>query len=89
MCDLADAAMGMAFASTLEYDESFTTINLAINFFRPVWEDRLRAEAGVINRGKNVGYLECEITSDDGNMIARFTVSSTADSRWTAKRGFM
>ena len=57
MCDLADAAMGMAFASTLEYDESFTTINLAINFFRPVWEDRLRAEAGVINRGKNVGYL--------------------------------
>src|SRR6185437_10744545 len=36
-CDLADAAMGMAFASTLAPDESFTTISLNINFFRPVW----------------------------------------------------
>ena len=32
-CDVADPAMGLAFASTLEHHESFTTINLAINFF--------------------------------------------------------
>jgi hypothetical protein len=37
LCDIADAAMGMALASTLSVDESFTTIDLAINFFRPVW----------------------------------------------------
>jgi uncharacterized protein (TIGR00369 family) len=73
LCDVADAAMGMAFASTLEYDESFTTMNLAINFFRPVWNDRLRAEAQVINRGKNVGYVECEITSSDGKQVAKAT----------------
>ena len=73
MCDVADAAMGMAFASTLEHDESFTTINLAINFFRPVWEDRLRAEARVIHRGKNVGYVECEINSNDGKQVANPT----------------
>ena len=36
LCDIADAAMGMAFASTLVPDESFTTIELKINFFRPV-----------------------------------------------------
>src|SRR5690554_2846634 len=42
LCDLADAAMGIAFASTLEVDESFTTIELRINFFRPVWNARLR-----------------------------------------------
>ena len=35
LCDVADAAMGIAFASTLEHDESFTTMNLAINFFDP------------------------------------------------------
>ena len=71
--DVADAAMGIAFASTLEHDESFTTMNLAINFFRPVWNDRLRAEARVINRGKNVGYVECEITSSDGKQVAKAT----------------
>ena len=73
LCDVADAAMGLAFASTLEHDESFTTINLTVNFFRPVWNDRLRAEARVINRGKNVGYVECEITSNDGKQVAKAT----------------
>jgi uncharacterized protein (TIGR00369 family) len=71
LCDLADAAMGMAFASTLGPGESFTTITLTINFFRPVWQARLRAEARVMNRGKNVGYLECDVTDQDGKQIAK------------------
>ena len=71
LCDLADAAMGMAFASTLAPDESFTTIALTINFFRPVWQARLRAEARVMNRGKSVGYLECEVTDQDSKQIAK------------------
>jgi uncharacterized protein (TIGR00369 family) len=33
LCDVADAAMGMAFASTLGEDETFTTVELKINFF--------------------------------------------------------
>jgi uncharacterized protein (TIGR00369 family) len=71
LCDLADAAMGMAFVSTLAPDESFTTMGLNINFFRPVWKARLRAEARVVNRGKNVGYVECEVTDHDGKLIAK------------------
>jgi uncharacterized protein (TIGR00369 family) len=71
LCDLADAAMGMAFATTLAPDESFTTMTLSINFFRPVWQARLRAEARVINRGKNVGYVECEVTDQDSKRIAK------------------
>lgn len=71
LCDVADAAMGMAFASTLEREESFTTVNLAMNFLRPVRTERLRAEARVINRGKNVGYVECEIVGDTGKQIAK------------------
>lgn len=71
LCDLADAAMGMAFASTIAPDESFTTISLTINFFRPVWHAKLRAEARVINRGKNVGHTECDITDQDGKQIAK------------------
>jgi len=71
LCDVADAAMGMAFASTLEHDESFTTINLTMNFLRPVWTERLRAEAHVVSRGENVGYVECEITNEAGKQIAK------------------
>jgi uncharacterized protein (TIGR00369 family) len=73
LCDLADAAMGMAFASTLAPDESFTTVALNINFFRPVWQARLQAEARVVNRGKNVGYLECDLSDQDRRLIAKAT----------------
>jgi len=71
LCDLADAAMGVAFASTLAADESFTTMTLGINFFRPVWQARLRAEASVVNRGKTIGYVECEVTDQDGKPVAK------------------
>ena len=71
LCDVADAAMGMAFASTLAPRESFTTMALGINFFRPVWQARLRAEARVVNRGKNVGYVECQVTDQDGKLVAK------------------
>src|SRR3954470_3676414 len=35
-CDLADAAMGYAYAATLAEGETFTTVELKINFFRAV-----------------------------------------------------
>jgi hypothetical protein len=34
----------------------FWTTSLSVNFFRPVWEARLRAEAHVVSRGKNLGH---------------------------------
>jgi len=71
LCDIADAAMGIAFASTLAPGESFTTVELKINFFRPVWEARLKAKAIVVRRGRSLGYLECEISNEAGQLIAK------------------
>ena len=71
LCDLADAAMGVAFVTTLAPDESFTTVTLSIDFFRPVWQTLLRAEARVVNRGRNVGYIECEVTDQEGKHVAK------------------
>ena len=50
ICDVADAAMGTAIATTLEDDESFTTLNLTADYFKPVWTQRLRATARVTKR---------------------------------------
>lgn len=71
LCDIADAAMGMAFASTLVPGESFTAIELRINFFRPVWEARLQSEGKVVRRGSTIGYVECEITDEGGRLVAK------------------
>jgi uncharacterized protein (TIGR00369 family) len=71
LCDIADAAMGIAFASTLAAEESFTTVELKINFFRPVWEAQLRAEGKVVRRGRSVGYVECEVLDERSQLIAK------------------
>jgi uncharacterized protein (TIGR00369 family) len=71
LCDVADAAMGTAWASRLEENETFTTVEMKINFFRPVWSGTLVAEAKVVRRGKTLGYLECEITDDAGRLVAK------------------
>jgi uncharacterized protein (TIGR00369 family) len=71
LCDISDAAMGMAFASTLAPGESFTTVELKINFFRPVWEAQLRAEGKVVRRGGTVGYVECEIVDEGARLVAK------------------
>jgi uncharacterized protein (TIGR00369 family) len=54
LCDLADAAMGVAYRSTLAEGETFTTIELKINFLRPVWNAKLRAQARMVHAGKVV-----------------------------------
>jgi uncharacterized protein (TIGR00369 family) len=73
LCDIADAAMGIAYASNLEDGESFTTLELKINFLKPVWNARLRATGRVIKQGRTVGMVECDITDEEGKLVARAT----------------
>ena len=75
LCDVADLAMGMAFAASLEDGESFTTLELKINFFRPVFKEKLLASAKIVKRGKTVGMVECDVKNESGSLVAR--VSST------------
>ncbi len=70
-CDLADSAMGWAFAATLGEGESFTTIELKINFLRAVQKGRLTAEAIVVKGGRTLGYVECEIKDEQGRLAAK------------------
>ena len=73
LCDVGDAAMGIAYASTLGRDESFTTLELHVNYLRPVWEDRLTAEGRVVNRGRTVGLVECDVRNEEAQLVARLS----------------
>lgn len=70
-CDLADAAMGYAYAATLGEGETFTTVELKINFLRAVQRGRLTAEARVVKAGRSLGYIECDVTDQSGKLVAR------------------
>jgi uncharacterized protein (TIGR00369 family) len=70
-CDLADLAMGYAYGSTLGEGESFTTIELKMNFLRAVRKATLTADAKVVKAGANVGYVECDVVDHSGRLVAR------------------
>jgi uncharacterized protein (TIGR00369 family) len=70
-CDLADAAMGFAYASTLGEGETFTTIELKINFLGAVRKATLTADARVVKAGSTLGYVECEVKDHSGKLVAK------------------
>ena len=69
--DLADAAMGWAYGATLAEGETFTTVELKINFLRAVRRGTITAEAKVVKAGNTMGYVECDVTDQDGRLVAR------------------
>ena len=71
LCAIADAAMGLAYATTLNEGETFATVEIKVNFLRPVWQGRLRAEGKVVNSGRSLGLVECDVTDQDQRLIAR------------------
>ena len=71
LCDIADAAIGTAHATTLKEDESFTSIDLQINFFRPVWNGRIRAVVKPVNVGRQISRYVCDILRDDDKLVAQ------------------
>lgn len=73
LCDIGDAAMGIAYASTLAEGESFTTLELKINYLKPVWNAKLVAEGRVVKRGRTVGLTDCNVYDDKGKLVAFLT----------------
>jgi uncharacterized protein (TIGR00369 family) len=71
LCDIADAAMGIAYAASLDEGETFTTLELKINFLKPVRTGRLVATGRVVKGGRTVGLVECDVLDDKERLVAR------------------
>jgi len=68
---IADAAMGMSLLTLQEPDLANTTIELKINFLRPVVDGTLRAVGRVIEMKKTLLFSEADVFNDDGKLVAR------------------
>ena len=73
LCDIADAAMGMAYASRLAEGETFTTLELKMSFVKPVWTGKLRADGRVLGGGRTIGLVECQIRDARERLVAHAT----------------
>ena len=66
---VADAAMGWALMTTLGENESYTTLEVKVNFLKPVWAGRLEARGRVKSAGRTVSLVECDVLSG-GKLVA-------------------
>lgn len=73
LCDLADAAMGVAFAGGLAEGESFVTLQLSATYLRSVREGKLVATGRVLQKGRSAGHAEAEVVDGEGRLVARFS----------------
>ncbi len=73
ICELADAAIGTAHSTLMKEGQSFTTIELKINFYRPVWKSRLRAIAHPLQSGKTITHYSCEVKNEEDKVVAMVT----------------
>jgi uncharacterized protein (TIGR00369 family) len=75
---VADAAMGMAGMTVQEIGWANTTIELKINFIRPVIEGKVKAEGRVVKAGRTVIFLESSVFNAEGKLAALATSSVLA-----------
>ena len=73
LCELADAAIGTAHSTLMQENESFTSVDLKINFYRPTWQSILKAHAKPIQSGKTLTHYECTIYNDENKKVAYIT----------------
>ena len=74
---LADAATGIAFGRMLDQGQDFSTVDLQIQYMRPVKSRQLIAKAWVKQRGLRIGFVECEIRDNRDRLIASATCTCT------------
>jgi uncharacterized protein (TIGR00369 family) len=65
-----DGAMGWAYMTTLGEGESYTTLEVKVNFLRPVRAGTLEARARVKSAGRTIGLVECDVLGPDGKLLA-------------------
>ena len=68
---IADAAMGMSLATLQEDGLWNTTIELKINFLRPVISGRIRAVGRVVEIKQTLMFSEADVLDEQGRLVAR------------------
>lgn len=58
---MADTGMGAALYPTLEAGEICATIEIKINYFKPVFQGKVVCKTEIVNRGRSVANLESRL----------------------------
>lgn len=67
---LVDSAMAFASLSLIESGQRTTTVDLTINFLRPLRSGKATATARVIKAGRRIIVLSAEVFDETGKLVA-------------------
>ncbi|CUX71072.1 MULTISPECIES: PaaI family thioesterase [Agrobacterium] len=86
---LLDSAVGCAIHSTLERGQSYTTLELKVNYIRPLTEKVriVRAEGAIIHVGRQTATAEGRIIGPDGKLYAHASTTCLIFQHQGAKNG--
>jgi molybdopterin converting factor subunit 1 len=73
---MLDETMGPAALSELGPGFMVPTLELKVNFLRPVKPGRLIADAHVVHRGRSVVFMESSLTDNQGTRVATATATA-------------
>jgi uncharacterized protein (TIGR00369 family) len=75
VCTLADSVMGCAVHTTLEAGVAYTSVDITVNYLRPVTlaSGTLVATGKVIKPGRRIALAAAEIHDADGRLVATGT----------------
>jgi len=74
---ILDTALALSTLSTLEADQSFTTVDIRVNYLRPMTGEtgEVRAEGNVLQSGRRLAYAEAKLMDANGKLLCHGTGS--------------
>ena len=74
---LMDSCMSCAVHTLLKQGETYTTLELKVNFVRAITKDtgKIRATGRIIHRGRTTGTAEGDVRDAAGNLLAHGTTT--------------
>ena len=68
---MLDTALGSAVVKSLDRGHGCATLELKINYFRPIQEGLVQAEGRLVNRSRHTAYAEGEVLNEEGKILAK------------------
>lgn len=68
---LVDTAVAMAILGACEAHAKFTTVELKVNYLRPLKEGRAVAEARLVQNGRRIIVADCDVFDAQGKLAAK------------------
>ena len=74
---ILDSALALSTLSALDAAQSFTTVDIRINYLRPITRatGEVRAEGRVLQAGRRLAYAEAKLTDRAGKLVCHGTGS--------------